>query len=498
MPVLAFRPDADGFGFQNSFNYDLAERAGLAALGSAAAGAVANLALNPFLVPVASAAAAGYLVLGSLPAYGLCGGMCYTALDYWRAKLPLPRGSDKNDEPTRGTAGGSVRELIWSRLLASLLGGGVLQRTLEWMLRLHVLPGITGGARWLKAETEKEWTRLKSHIDNGEPWPIGLVGRTLSAWDQHQVVAYGYELSAGLINLLVYDPNAPHQEGTMEDTVLTVDFSAATNAVISGPSLTAEIGQVVGFFCSNYSQQAANPALAVDFGLFVNQSGTIDKMAWGARLPIAGASELATVGGNAATVRPDPNPAGAPSGTGFPRDGALLQDRTQPVPMLFAGGAPFPIQTASVLSLFGGASAVQLAPAGSLSRFKQPPIDGTLLREVSQPNVFVILKGQKCWITTPAELENWGGFPSVRLVPDGALSDLPQGANLPAPKPGQCDSIKQQIADLQAEIVTLQAQVDELEDAGNPRTAAPVKHHIEIDKQAIQGLQSLSQSLGCP
>jgi hypothetical protein len=70
--------------------------------------------------------------------------------------------------------------------------------------------------------------------------------------------------------------------------------------------------------------------------------------------------------------------------------------------------------------------------------------------------------------------------------------------HLPAPKPGQCDRIKQQIADLQAEIVTLQAQVDDLEDAGNPRTAAPFKHYIEIDKQAIQGLQSLSQLLGCP
>ena len=230
----------------------------------------------------------------------------------------------------------------------------------------------------------------------------------------------------------------------------------------------------------------------------MNQAGITDKMAGGTRLPIASTSELTTVGGNPATVRPDPNPIGAPSGTGLPRDGALLQDRTQPAPMLFEGGEPFPIQTPAVLGVFGGPAALQLAPAGSLSRFKQPPLDGTLLREISQPNVFVILSGQKRWITTPDELENWGGFPSVRLVPDGALSDFPQGANLPAPKPGQCDDIKKQIADLQAEIVSLQAQVDELEDAGNPRAAAPFKHHIEIDRHSIQGLQSLSQSLGCP
>jgi hypothetical protein len=498
MPRLALRPDADGFAFQNNFNYDPIERAALASQGVAVAGAaVAALALNPFLVPVASTAAAVYLAFGPLPGYGLCGGMAYAALDYWRAKLPLPRGTDRNDEPMRFTAGDSVRNLLWSRLLDSLGGGGVLSRTLEWMLRLHVLPGLTGGARWLRTQTEQEWTRLKSHLDNGEPWPIALVGRTLSIWDQHQVLAYGYEITGGKINLLVYDPNAPHPEGLMDDTVLALEFQPR-NALITGPSLTAEIGEVEGFFCSNYSPATANPALAVDYGLFVNQAGTLDKMPWGARLPINNASELITVGGNPATVRSDPNPPGPPSGTGFPRDGALLRDHTQTTTMVFQGGAPFPISTSSVLSLFGGPSAVQLAPAGSLARFKQPPKDGTLLREISQPAVFVILNGEKCWITTPAELENWGGFPSVRLVPDGALSSLPTGPNQPAPQPGQCDNIKKQIADLEAEIVTLQASVDLYEDADNPRAAAPFKHHLEVDQQAIQALQNLSDSLGCP
>ena len=498
MPRLAFRPDADGFAFQNSFTFDAAERAVLASQGFAVAGAVGALGLPPYFVAIASVAAAGYLGFGPLPGYGLCGGMCYTSLDYWRAKVPLPRGSDKNDEPIRGTTGGGpVRDLLWSRLLASLKSGGALAGTLEWMLRLNCLPGITGGASWLKAQTEQEWARLHSHIDNGEPWPIALVGRTLSMWDQHQVLVYGYTLTGG-INLLVYDCNAPHQEGTMEDTVLTVDFSLASHAVISGPSLTKEIGEVVGFFCTSYTPEPADPALAVDYGLYVNQAGTLDKMAWGARLPIATAQELTSVGGNPTTVRTDPNPTGSPSGTGFPRDGVLLQDRTQPAAMLFQGGALFPVTSQVALNFFGGPSAVQLAPAGSLQRFTQPPADGTLLREISQAAVFVIQQGQKCWITSPGELEKWGGYPSVRLVPDGALSDLPDGPNLPQPLPGQCDTIKQQIASLEAAIVVLQASVDELDDEGNPRAAAPIKHHIEIDKQAIQSLQELSQELGCP
>jgi len=38
--------------------------------------------------------------------------------------------------------------------------------------------------------------------------------------------------------------------------------------------------------------------------------------------------------------------------------------------------------------------------------------------------------GTRRWVTTPAELQKWGGFPSVRLVPDNALAPIPIGKNL--------------------------------------------------------------------
>jgi hypothetical protein len=240
MPRLPFRPDADGFAFPNSFTFDSSERAVLGGLAALAGGAVATLVplVGPALVPVVAGAAAGYAALGPLPGYGLCGGMCYGALDYWHARLPPPRGADENDVPLRSGPGAGVRSLLWSRLLDSLIGGGVLTTTLIWMLRLNVLPGLLGGGRWLKEQTQAEWVRLKSHIDQSQPWPIGLVGTTLAAWNQHQVVVYGYESTSTGVNLFVYDPNDPKQVlASPAETVLSVDFSIESNAEVSGSSL---------------------------------------------------------------------------------------------------------------------------------------------------------------------------------------------------------------------------------------------------------------------
>ena len=284
----------------------------------------------------------------------------------------------------------------------------------------------------------------------------------------------------------------------MSDTVLTVDFTAPTNAVIAGPSLTKAIGQVVGFFCTNYSQQPANAALAVDFGLYVNQGGRVDKMAWGTRLPVTTTQELVTIGGNPSTVRTDPNLPAFPIDASFPRDSAILQDRTQPTPMLYQGGAPFPLSSPGILKAFGGASAVQLAPAGSLASFKQPPKDNTLLRELSNPDVYLVLTGRKQHLTTQAVIDQLGGTPSVRIVPDGSLADLPDGPSLPAAQPGQCDDIKNQITALQADMAIQEARLAEVEDPDNPRAGAAIKATIEREREAILSLQGLASSLGCP
>lgn len=150
MPVLAWRNDADGFAFSNSWTFDTTECATLTAIaGAVTSVAIAALPLppDPFLRAAITAAAQAYTAFGPLSTYGLCGGMAYTSLDYWRANLTLPRGAHANDQPARTAATPIlVRDMIWKRLLDSLQSGGVLQRTIEWSLLLNQVPSWLGGA----------------------------------------------------------------------------------------------------------------------------------------------------------------------------------------------------------------------------------------------------------------------------------------------------------------------------------------------------------------
>jgi len=493
----AFRPDADGFAFPNSFTFDLTERTALAGLSFLAAPAVASVVpvVGPFLAPLIGPAAAAYVELAPLDVYGLCGGMCYAALDYWLGRVPLPRGGDKADAPLRGGPGGGVRDLIWSRLMDSLIFGGVLTTTVEWMLRLNVLPGLLGGGRWLRAETMKESIRLQSHIDQGQPWPIALVGTTLSAWHQHQVLVYGYEETATGLDLLVYDPNDEKQIGNPADTRLSVDFSSEAAVTVSGPSLnTALMGTVVGFFCSAYSPAAPNSALTPSFGQFVAANGETDVVVWGARFPVADADELAALGGTG-LARPIATFL-SNSNKGVPRDGALLRDRTGSTTFVLQGGARFAVD-ASTIDQFGGAAATQVVPKDGLARCGTIPDDGTLLRELSDPRVYLIEVGQRRWVTTGKELGRWGGFASVRPVPDGALAALPVGPPLPNPDPNECATLASGIAQLEDECDRLQDLVDAM-DFDNPRDAAIAKAQLARVKAQLQQKRQRRVDIGCP
>ena len=121
--------------------------------------------------------------------------MAYTALDHWSTRVPIARGANSSDQPARtAVAPTAIRNSIWQRLLDSLGPGGVLQRTLEWSLLLNQVPKeFSGGAEGLRNRTLNEWDLLRSHIDSGTPWPIGLVCSNTDVWYQHQILVYGYE-----------------------------------------------------------------------------------------------------------------------------------------------------------------------------------------------------------------------------------------------------------------------------------------------------------------
>lgn len=440
MPKLAFRPDADGFLFPNSFTWDATERAALAGTSLAIVPAVvALLALDPALGAIAAGAAATYLAIPSTPLpnenmYGLCGGMVYAALDHWYAHMPIPRGATTSDQPLRGTSGEPIRVMIWNRLIDSLTSGGVLSRTLEWMLRLNIVPSfLGGGAEWLNDHTAEEWKVLKRHIDQGEPCPIALVGDTLLAWSQHQILVYGYEDSGTTKIMYVYDPNVPHDYAETADTRYLFSFSPSGLIDIDKPSESSGIGMLKGFFCSNYTRVMPPAGLAPIFGEFVNINGgaQIWLMMDGEHFPIASPQELSLLGGSFTGVRTRSSfNTGAVS---WPRDGAILKEVSADAVYIIQGGARFHIPDPAAMELFGGSGLVHLVPDGSLAQLQRLPINGTLLREISDPKVYRIQNGQKQWVTTPAALSPLGGFPTVRIVPDGALAAIPDGPTIPPP-----------------------------------------------------------------
>ncbi|WP_089107897.1 hypothetical protein [Streptomyces hyaluromycini] len=449
MAKLAWRSDVDGFAFNNSWEFDATERAILSALSPTvvppAVAAVSLVIPEPItlavLTAIMTAAAQTEMTLGPLPTIGLCGGMAYTSLDYWTVRAALPRGAHDTDLPAR-TAGAAatLRNLIWQRLMDSLISGGVLQRTLEWSLILNQLPArLGGGPAALLQKTKDEWIILKAHIDAGRPWPVGLVYSGRSVWDQHQVLIYGYEdLGDGTGLLFVYDGNQPHQCGETYDSDIKLDFTG-TSLVAKSPSDGP--GTIMGFFCSGYSFAAPPSGLAPHYGQFLrwNDDPRTFMVAGGSRLPVADNPELMELGASPEDVRT----AGSKLASLVrPRDGVLLRERNSAPVYLYVGGAPFHVPDPTWLERFGGWDAVRVVPDGTLATLTGPPDNGTVLREWSSPQIFVIQGGKRRRIRTNDALVPWGGRTVVRVIPDGAIAAIPEAPPLPLQPAAQGDDMQ--------------------------------------------------------
>lgn len=141
---------------------------------------------------------------------GLCGGMAFAARDYFEAGRPPPA-------DTAPPSSGRLFDYLVARLFDSFnLPHGPLGY-LELMS-----PHLSDGEPFLRRfglgphgrawrMTRQEWPRIRSDIDRGDPSPLGLVKvKSLNPLDlgkNHQVLAYGYEVDADQVTLLLYDPN---------------------------------------------------------------------------------------------------------------------------------------------------------------------------------------------------------------------------------------------------------------------------------------------------
>ncbi len=147
--------------------------------------------------------------------FGLCGGMCMAAADFFHAGLAVPN-IDKPPE-----AGTPLYEYLYQRQVESWGTGSIYAiKFLRWMR----LPDA--GADSPSERSVAEIKTIATKVSAGELVPIGLVlvrhaeeqakiaGKP---WENHQVLCWKFEAREGGrgVDLHVYDPNFPNDEGVV-------------------------------------------------------------------------------------------------------------------------------------------------------------------------------------------------------------------------------------------------------------------------------------------
>lgn len=139
----------------------------------------------------------------SKSAYGLCGGMCFTVIDFAKSRKQPPTVADVPGEQSK------LFDYLKKRQIASFgLLDAVVLRFIYWM-------SLTDEKA--QEETLDEWRKIRKQLDKHDFAVLGLIYRnfteSLLPWDNHQVLAYGYqELEDGAIRIMLYDPNYPGQD----------------------------------------------------------------------------------------------------------------------------------------------------------------------------------------------------------------------------------------------------------------------------------------------
>jgi hypothetical protein len=259
MTQTAFDPQMHGFAFENRWGFEEEEWQQLRKLfsdllrwGAMFQEDAFGLTGAPF-IPFGTRTLRGKMQSELPPVYGLCGGMCFTALDFYKAGLPLPRGQHRNDRPAPETV---LRRYLWKRQLESLVIDGT--RFLAWLIFLNHVPlawPFRGGSAWLLARSKEEWKKLKASVEAGEPVPIVLVRDTDSVLDYHQVLAIGYDEADEVHSTIyLYDPNCPDKVSTIH-----IEFG---EQVLHGQEGCDPSMVLRGFFCEVYT--FSHPAEAIE------------------------------------------------------------------------------------------------------------------------------------------------------------------------------------------------------------------------------------------
>lgn len=167
--------------------------------------------------------------------FGLCGGMCLAALDYFLAGKAIP--ADEAPPPT----GSPLFSWLTRRQWDSFEGIRVPLRAIGWMWRSE---------RARAHRMAEEFLRLAPRFEAGEPAPLCVIRalRLRNPTLNHQVLALGYswDEASGQVTLPLYDPNHP-----LGETSLSFVLEPSATSVRDATQSTQEAVQ--GFFAIKYT-----------------------------------------------------------------------------------------------------------------------------------------------------------------------------------------------------------------------------------------------------
>jgi hypothetical protein len=187
---------------------------------------------------------------------GLCGGMAFTARDYFEAGSAPP---SNTEAPSQGP----LFDYLVQRLFDSfnLPGGPVrymylMNPTLPDHETVMSTVGLAPhGRAWVMIN--EEWPKIQADLDSGYPSPMGLVSiksaDPFQMGQNHQVLAYGYELDGTDLAICVYDPNYPNHDNRVIQ--LSLADPAHSTAVRYSGALGGD-GQIWCFFRPDYAFSA--------------------------------------------------------------------------------------------------------------------------------------------------------------------------------------------------------------------------------------------------
>jgi hypothetical protein len=174
---------------------------------------------------------------------GLCGGMVFTALDYFYANRAVP---PTTDAPSN--ANDPLFMHIRDRLVDSfdISGGGT--RYLMYQLPIYpdgdanvaTVTGMWRGRAWVTYRDTV--AKVRADILAGNPSPLGLI-RAISMnpadlGEHHQVLAWGYFQDASRISFYIYDPNEKSNNDKVTLSFYTNDTTQAVKVWRSTDGVT--------------------------------------------------------------------------------------------------------------------------------------------------------------------------------------------------------------------------------------------------------------------